>query len=129
MLSCDIDAKEGHDVAIADISGAFMQTDMDQTVYMQIDEVIAAFAAPGHSVTFLQTSSQGMSGAMWTRVMAQLAEDGTMPLLLQAAYGPTMVNGDFWEPNNRAYMVGPSVKVHQVLHTNKKQGMAAATAR
>jgi hypothetical protein len=53
--------------------------------------------------------------------MAQLAEDGTMPLLLQAAYGPTMVNGDFWEPNNRAYMVGPSVKVHQVTHKQEKE--------
>jgi hypothetical protein len=42
-----------------------MQADMDHTVYMQIDKVIAACAAPGHSVMFLQTPSQGMSGAMW----------------------------------------------------------------
>jgi hypothetical protein len=41
MLSCAIDAKEGHDMAIADIPGAFMQTDMDQTVYMWIDGVLA----------------------------------------------------------------------------------------
>jgi hypothetical protein len=41
MLSCAIDGKEGCDVATADIHGAFMQTDMDQTVYMQIDGVMA----------------------------------------------------------------------------------------
>jgi hypothetical protein len=34
MLSCAIDAKEGHNIAMADIPRAFMQTDMDQTVYM-----------------------------------------------------------------------------------------------
>jgi hypothetical protein len=55
----------------------------------------------------------------------QLAEDGTMPLL-QAVYGPTMVNGDFWEPNNRAYMVGPSVKVHQVTHKQARNGCSHA---
>jgi hypothetical protein len=41
MLSCVIDAREGRDVATADIPGAFMQTKMDQTVYMQIDGVMA----------------------------------------------------------------------------------------
>jgi hypothetical protein len=41
MLSCAIDAKEGRDVATADIPGAFMQTNMDQTVYMQIDGMMA----------------------------------------------------------------------------------------
>jgi hypothetical protein len=34
MLSCVIDAKEGRDVVTADIPRAFMQTDMDQTIYM-----------------------------------------------------------------------------------------------
>lgn len=34
MLSCAIDAKEGCDVAMADILRVFMQIDMDQTVYM-----------------------------------------------------------------------------------------------
>lgn len=72
--------------------------------------VVTACAAPGYSVTNLQSSSQGMGGAMWTRVMAQSAEDGTMPLL-QAAYGPTTACGDFIEPMNRGHMVGPAVKV------------------
>lgn len=75
--------------------------------------VIAACAAPGYSVTNLQTTSQGMGGAMWTKVMAQSAEDGTMPLL-QAAFGPTTVSGDFWEPSQRGHMVGPAVKVEVV---------------
>lgn len=34
MLSCTIDAKEGRDVATTDIPGAFMQTNMDDTVHM-----------------------------------------------------------------------------------------------
>lgn len=33
-----------------------MQTDMDQTVYMQIDGAIAACAAPGHSVMNLSAN-------------------------------------------------------------------------
>jgi hypothetical protein len=41
MISCIIDAKEGRDVVMADIPGAFMQTEMDQVVYMQIDGVMA----------------------------------------------------------------------------------------
>eukprot|EP00562_Extubocellulus_spinifer_P002608 CAMPEP_0178486620 /NCGR_PEP_ID=MMETSP0696-20121128/8899_1 /TAXON_ID=265572 /ORGANISM="Extubocellulus spinifer, Strain CCMP396" /LENGTH=330 /DNA_ID=CAMNT_0020114285 /DNA_START=154 /DNA_END=1146 /DNA_ORIENTATION=- len=69
----------------------------------------AVCAAPGYSVTNLQTTSQGMGGVMWTRVMAQSAEDGTMPLL-QACYGPTVQSGDFWEPVNRGNMVGPAGK-------------------
>jgi hypothetical protein len=36
MLSCAIGAKEGWDVATADINGAFMQTDMEDTVHMML---------------------------------------------------------------------------------------------
>jgi len=41
MLSLIIDAKEGRDVATVDIPGAFMQTDMEEKVYMRIDGVMA----------------------------------------------------------------------------------------
>jgi hypothetical protein len=41
MLSCIIDAKEGFDVATADIPGAFMQTDMKGTVYMVLEGTMA----------------------------------------------------------------------------------------
>lgn len=34
LLSCMIDAKEQRDVAMADIPGAFMQTDLDEMVHM-----------------------------------------------------------------------------------------------
>jgi Reverse transcriptase (RNA-dependent DNA polymerase) len=37
MLSCVIDAKEGHHVATADIPGAFMQADMDEVVHMRLE--------------------------------------------------------------------------------------------
>jgi hypothetical protein len=37
MLSCIIDAKKGRDVATADIPGAFMQTDMVDTVHMVLE--------------------------------------------------------------------------------------------
>lgn len=70
----------------------------------------ATCAAPGYSVTSLQTSSQGMKGVMWTSIMAQSAEDGTMPIL-QACYGPTAESGDFWEPANRGHSVGPAGKM------------------
>jgi hypothetical protein len=36
MLSCVIDAKEGRDVATADIPGAFMQAEMDEVVHMRM---------------------------------------------------------------------------------------------
>jgi hypothetical protein len=41
MLSCTIDAKEGRNVATADIPGAFMQTDMDDTVHMMLEGKMA----------------------------------------------------------------------------------------
>jgi hypothetical protein len=34
MLSCTIDAKEGYDMTTAHIPGAFVQTDMENTVYI-----------------------------------------------------------------------------------------------
>jgi Reverse transcriptase (RNA-dependent DNA polymerase) len=37
MLTCVIDAKENHDVATADIPGAFMQADMDEVLYMRLE--------------------------------------------------------------------------------------------
>jgi hypothetical protein len=40
MLSCTIDAKEGRDVATADIPGAFMQADMDEVVHMRLEGVM-----------------------------------------------------------------------------------------
>jgi hypothetical protein len=41
MFSCIIDAKEGWDVATADIPGAFMQTNLDKTVHMRLDGAMA----------------------------------------------------------------------------------------
>jgi len=37
MLSCIIDAKEGQDVATADIPGAFMQADLEETVHIWLE--------------------------------------------------------------------------------------------
>jgi hypothetical protein len=41
MLSCIIDAKEGRDVATTDIPGAFMRTDMVDTVHMVLEGTVA----------------------------------------------------------------------------------------
>jgi Reverse transcriptase (RNA-dependent DNA polymerase) len=41
MLSCAIDAKEKRHVITADIPGAFMQADMDETVHMKIEGPLA----------------------------------------------------------------------------------------
>jgi Reverse transcriptase (RNA-dependent DNA polymerase) len=41
MISCTIDAKEGRDVAILDIPGAFMQVDMDEVVHMRLEGTMA----------------------------------------------------------------------------------------
>jgi NAD(P)-dependent dehydrogenase (short-subunit alcohol dehydrogenase family) len=70
----------------------------------------AVCAAPGYSATDLQTSSQGMNGALWTMVMAQSPEDGTTPLL-QVCYGTSVESGDFWEPSDWGNMAGPAVKI------------------
>jgi hypothetical protein len=40
MVSCVIDAKEGRDVATADIPGAFMQAEMDEVVHMRLEGVM-----------------------------------------------------------------------------------------
>jgi hypothetical protein len=42
FLSCIIDAKEGRDVATADIPGAFMQADMNAVVYVRLTGPLAA---------------------------------------------------------------------------------------
>jgi hypothetical protein len=41
MLSCTIDAHENRDVATVDVPGAFLQADMEDTVYMRIDGAMA----------------------------------------------------------------------------------------
>ena len=41
LLSCVIDAKERRDVATADIPGAFMQGDQDETVHMRLEGTLA----------------------------------------------------------------------------------------
>ncbi len=41
MLSCTIDALERRHVATADIPGAFMQTDMEDTVHMVLEGKMA----------------------------------------------------------------------------------------
>lgn len=41
LLSCVIDAMEKRDVATVDIPGAFMQVDMDETVYMKLEGEMA----------------------------------------------------------------------------------------
>lgn len=70
----------------------------------------AVCAAPGYSATSLQTSSQGMGGLGWTKIIAQSAEDGAMPLL-QCCFGPETASGDFWEPSKYFHSVGPAGKV------------------
>ena len=71
--------------------------------------IIAACAAPGYSATDLQKTSQGMNGLKWSRMMAQSAEDGTMPLLT-CAFGKNVSNGDFWEPSKYMRASGPAAK-------------------
>jgi hypothetical protein len=41
FLTCAVEAHEGRDVATVDLPGAFMQADMDDTVYMRIDGTMA----------------------------------------------------------------------------------------
>ncbi len=41
MLSCMINAKEGRDVATADIPGVFMQTNMEDTLHMMLEGKMA----------------------------------------------------------------------------------------
>lgn len=72
--------------------------------------ILALCAAPGYSATSLQTTSQGMSGMMWTRWFSQSAEDGTMPLL-ECCFGTSVQSGDFIEPSQMWNSVGPAVKV------------------
>jgi hypothetical protein len=41
MLSCTIDAKEHHDVAVCDVSRAFMQADIDEIIHIWLDGEMA----------------------------------------------------------------------------------------
>mmetsp|Transcript_41999 Transcript_41999/g.47847 ORF Transcript_41999/g.47847 Transcript_41999/m.47847 type:complete len:86 (+) Transcript_41999:1-258(+) len=52
-----------------------------------------------------------MGGMLWSRrFFGQSQDDGTMPLL-QACFGPSTDNGDFWEPSLRFNTIGPAQKV------------------
>merc|ERR1711865_565102 len=51
-----------------------------------------------------------MWGMVWTRYfLGQSTEDGTMPLL-EAAFGSSTENGDFYEPSLRMNTIGPVQK-------------------
>ena len=41
LLTCVIEAKEGHDVATVDIPGAFMHADMDELVHIKMEGEMA----------------------------------------------------------------------------------------
>jgi len=74
-------------------------------------KVKAVCAAPGHTSTSLLTTSEGVYGMMCClRIVAQSAEDGTMPLL-EAMCGASVGSGDFWEPSQWMNMSGPAKKI------------------
>jgi hypothetical protein len=81
MLSCVIDAKENRDVATVDIPGAFMQADMDETVYMKLEGKIAELLVrinPGLYRKFVQIEN----GKMVMYVRLQKALYGTLKAAL-----------------------------------------------
>lgn len=45
MMSCGVHTLEGMDVATADIPGAFMHADMDETVHVQLEDTMAELFA------------------------------------------------------------------------------------
>lgn len=77
-----------------------------------ITNVKSVCAAPGVSQTNLQVTA-GSNGAVtpgFVMMMAQTAEDGTMPLLT-AMFGVDTKNGDFYEPNGIGGLSGKVAKV------------------
>jgi hypothetical protein len=84
LLSCTIDAKEGRDVATADIPGAFMQTDMDATVHVRLSGPLFSLLVrvnPGKYAKFV--SKEGGKPVMHV-------------LLKKALYGTVQVSLLFW---------------------------------
>ena len=62
LITCCIDAMEGHEVAVADIPGAFLTADMDEYVYMVLDGPLTEMmvkVAPATYEKYLHTTKKG----------------------------------------------------------------------
>lgn len=79
-------------------------------------------SAPGYSSTKLQSTTPGMAGLRWSRIVAQSAEDGCMPML-SAAFRPCSDTTDkamIWEPG-RFRLYGPAVELELEEVPTKKE--------
>jgi hypothetical protein len=85
FLTSIIDAKEGRDVATLDIPGAFMQSDMNEVLYLQLDGPMAELLV-------------GMNPEKWKKY--SVGENGKQVIyvrLLKAHYGTLQAALLFWE--------------------------------
>jgi hypothetical protein len=89
MLSCIIKAKEGRNVATADIPGAFMQTEMKGTVHMVLEGTMAELwskltqtlpKAPSHQEGEASNARTAKEGAIWYATSRARILEGGMGL-------------------------------------------------
>jgi hypothetical protein len=84
FLSCTIDAKEGRDVATADIPGAFMQTDMDAVVHVRLSGALASLLTRVDPKKYMKyITMEGGKAVMYVR-------------LKKALYGTVQASLLFW---------------------------------
>jgi hypothetical protein len=81
MISCTIDAHEKRDVAIIDVPGAFMQADMDDTVYMRIEGKMAELLV-ALDPNYYNQYAEIHNGKMILYVLLQKALYGTLKAAL-----------------------------------------------
>jgi hypothetical protein len=85
FLSCIIDAKEGRDVATADIPGAFMQADMNAVVHVQLTGPLAMMLARVNPTKYKKfVVTEGGKPVIYVR-------------LLKALYGTMQASLLFWK--------------------------------
>ena len=81
MISCTIDAHEERDVATIDVPGAFMQADMDDTVYMRIEGKMAELLV-GLNPEYYNQYAEVINGKLILYVLLQKALYGTLKAAL-----------------------------------------------
>jgi hypothetical protein len=96
MMSCVIDAKEERDVATADIPGAFMQADMDETVYMRLEGVMVDMLMELDSTKYAQyITTQHGKKVMYVQLVKALYGTLRAALLFWRKLSETLTNQGF----------------------------------
>jgi hypothetical protein len=73
FLSCAIDVKEGRKVVTCDIPGAFMQTDIDEIIHVQLEGLLAKLLTKVNPELYMKyLTKEGDKDVMYVKLAKDL---------------------------------------------------------